>query len=467
MFASTRGNLDPGPYDYAGPQRTPAEPARPNANLYSYEPDPKDHSKHRIRQLTFLLNTERAPAFMHDGRIVFTVEKRLPGFAQTGLRRINLDGGDYHPLYGQRGSIGFRDVSQVVHLADKNFAAIFADRGVPARGGALGIFNRSMGIDLYSSDPKDYPADPSVMDSASLTAPDPAFFLHSLVVPDPSATGRVTGPTAGLYASPAPLPDARILASWGAASSSATFDGDYDVYVVDAATGARTRLAGAPGKADLEAVAVYGRPPRKVYTSSASEPNAYAVDESRPNATVLMNDADVIFSIMTQNTPTGRVVDGQLRHFELFEELPPPPEVTSMDQGGSYVATDEFGKVYVRRRSLGAVPIESDGSAHYAVTGGLPFVIKLEDTKLSAERKMPRFIAEHMMFSGGESVHEGFPRDAFDGFCAGCHGSISGRPVDNALKPDVLSRASDTIAFRKPPTVLDKAPAARGPVVGP
>jgi hypothetical protein len=191
------------------------------------------------------------------------------------------------------------------------------------------------------------------------------------------------------------------------------------------------------------------------------------MDESRPTADILMNDADVIFSLMTQNTPTGRAVDRDLRAFEIFEDLPPPPEVTSMDAAGPFVATDEFGKVYVRRRSLGTVPIEADRSAHYAVTGGLPFVIKLAETPLSSERRMPRVVAEHMMFTPGESVHEAFPRDAFNGFCAGCHGSISGRPLDAALKPDVLSRASDTVAFRKPPTVLDKPPSQRGPVVGP
>ncbi|MBI3435331.1 MAG: esterase-like activity of phytase family protein, partial [Proteobacteria bacterium] len=53
-----------------------------------------------------------------DGRVIMTVEKRLRGFHQLALRRINLDGGDYHPLFGQRGSVGYHAVSQVVQLAD-------------------------------------------------------------------------------------------------------------------------------------------------------------------------------------------------------------------------------------------------------------------------------------------------------------------------------------------------------------
>jgi len=459
VFASTRGNLDPAPYDYRGPQRTPADPSRPNANLYSFEPDPANPAARRVRQLTFLLNTERAPSFMADGRVVFTVEKRLPGFAQIGLRRINLDGGDYHPLFGQRGSVGYREVSQVVHLADLDFAAIFADRGVPDRGGAVGIFNRSIGPDLYSPDPKDYPLDASVLDPASLTAPDPRFFLHSLHLPDPAVSGRASASGVGLYTSPAPLPDGRVLVSHGLA-------GDYDVFVLDPASGAKERLAGAAGKADIEAVAVYGRAPRPVFRSTAGQANAYDIDERRPTAAVLVHDAPMILSLMMQNTPTGRVVDDGLRSFEVWEDLPPPTDVTSLAPG-PFVARDEHGSVYVRRRLLGVVPIQADGSTRFEITGGLPLVYKLPETQLSRERNLPRVVSEHVMFTPGESLHEGLPRRAFDGFCAGCHGSASGKGLDNALQPDVLSRASDTTAYRSPPARVTPSPAERGPVVGP
>ena len=45
---------------------------------------------------------ERLPNFMQDGRLIYTVEKREPNFYELALRRQNLDGGDYHPLYSQR-----------------------------------------------------------------------------------------------------------------------------------------------------------------------------------------------------------------------------------------------------------------------------------------------------------------------------------------------------------------------------
>jgi hypothetical protein len=443
VFASTRGNLSNAAYDYSGAQRTPADPSKPNANLYVYDGT-------NIRQLTYLLDMERAPSFMQDGRVIFTSEKREPGFYQLALRRINLDGGDYHPLYGQRGSIGFHEASQVVHLADKNFAAIFADPGTPHHAGKLGIFNRSIGVDFGSADAADYCVDPSVIDPSSPSSPEPAFFLHSLRFPDPSGT----------YVSPAPLPDQRILVSASDAS------GDFDVYVLDPDTGTKTKLVGAPGVSDVEAIAVYGRVVHPLYRSLPSEPNAYGMDDSLPYADVMLHDARVITSLAFQNTPTGRVRE-DLSSFEVWEELPPTPDVTSFAQGGAFVTSDQFGQVYVRRRSIGTVPVNDDGSAHYRVPGGLPLVMKLADTPQSKASNLPRWQRESFMFTPGESVHEAMRTEFFDGFCGQCHGSISGRPLDVAMRPDVLSGASLTSALGSSPTDLFLPPSQRGAPIGP
>ena len=467
VFASTRGNLEKAPYDYTGPQRTPADPSKPNANLYAYESDPKNAGAMRIRQLTFLLDLEREPAFMADGRIIFTIEKRLQDFHQLSLRRINLDGGDYHPLYGQRGSIGYYAVSQVVHMSDKNFAAIFADHGVPHRGGTLGVFNRSIGVDFGSTEASDYVLDPALASGTSPTQPNPSFFLHSLRIIDPAATGRAVQATTGFYTSPAPLPDGRVLVSFGAATDATTFTGDYDLFVMDVASGLRTPLLGAAGKADIEAVAIYGRPVRKAYKSAPTEPNAYGMDESRTTADVIVHDMSTISAILMQNTPAGRQLDPDLHSFRIYEELPPPLEVTSYDQGGANVVTDAFGKVYVRRRLLGEVPIGSDGSARYLLPGGLPLQLRLADTPMSAAKKLPRFLNEHIMFSPGESVHEAFRHEFFDSFCGQCHGAVSGKPVDVAMRPDIFAGASRTEALTKVPTNLDFPPPQRGEPSGP
>jgi hypothetical protein len=188
VFASTRGNLNDGPYDYKGAQRTPADPAKRNANLYVLEPDAG--GKPRVRQLTFLLNTERFPSFMSDGRVIMTAEKRAQGFYQLALRRINLDGGDYHPLFAQRSSIAYHEAAQVVELTDKNFVAIFSDPGATHGGGALGLFNRSLGVDFQSTNAADYTIDSSVLDPAAPASPEPAFLPPVASIPRSERVGQ-------------------------------------------------------------------------------------------------------------------------------------------------------------------------------------------------------------------------------------------------------------------------------------
>ncbi|MBX3201279.1 MAG: hypothetical protein KF894_24300 [Labilithrix sp.] len=463
VFASTRGNLSNAAYDYQGPQRTPADPTKANSNLYTLEPDPAAPAQTRIRQLTFLLNMERQPSFMNDGRIIFTAEKRAPGFYQLSLRRLNLDTGDYHPLYAQRGSIGYPEATQVVELADKDFATIFSSPGAPGvGGGALGVFNRSIGLDFTSPDPADYPEDPGVLDPSQLQAPDPAFFLRSLRFPDPASNARPGQPTSGFYTSPAALPSTSLLVSFEPGG------GDYDVYVMAPSTGAKTKLFGAPGSAEVDAVAVYARLPRPIFRSTLDEPNGHAlVFDGKPEAEIHVLDFRVLASLLFQNTPTGRVVDPDITTFNVYEDLPPTPEVDAMDKGGSFVATDAFGRVYVRRRLLGSAQVEADGSAKFSIPGGVPIVLELPPTKLSQERGLPRVQREAMSFSPGEYVHQSFRADLFGGLCGQCHGAISGRPIDAALQPDFITQASDTISRFKAPFDMNKPPGARGPITGP
>jgi hypothetical protein len=463
VFASTRGNLNDAPYDYKGPQHAPADVSKPNSNLYVFEPDPAAPSNMRIRQLTYLLNMERQPAFMTDGRIVFAAEKRAPNFYEVALRRINVDGGDYHPLYAQRGSIGYPEATQVVELADKNFATIFSVPATPGGGGAVGVFNRSIGIDFQSTDPADYPIDPGVLDFNQPQAPDPNFFLHSLRFPDRGANARPGKPTSGLYASPAVLPSPLMLVSFGAAADPGAFNGDYDVYTMDPVSGVKTKLFGDAGSAEVEAVAVYARAPRPIFKSSLDEPNGHTqVFDGRPEAEVHVVDFPVLASLLFQNTPTGRLIDPDIQSFTVYEDLPPIDPIDS-----SFFFKDAFGSVYVRRRLLGQAPLEDDGSVKFSVPGGVPFVLVLPDTKLSQSRSLPRVQREQMVFAPGEHLHQSFKASLFGNLCGACHGAISGRAVDAALDPDFVTQASATLARFQPPYDMNKPPGGRGPITGP
>ena len=139
-------------FDYAGPQRTPADPTKPNANLYVLEPDPKAQGKMRVRQLTFQLNMERFPSFMQDGRLIFTAEKRAPGFYQLALRRRtstaaittrSMRSGPASGTIKRRASWSSRT------RTSRPSSAITRRNTAAARSA---IFNRSIGVDFTSAD---------------------------------------------------------------------------------------------------------------------------------------------------------------------------------------------------------------------------------------------------------------------------------------------------------------------------
>jgi hypothetical protein len=454
VFASTRGNLDSSAFDYSGPQRMPEDPSKPNANMYVLEPD--GSGKKHVRQLSWQLNMERYPTFMQDGRVIYTVEKREPNFYQLALRRQNLDGADYHPLYAQRGSIGYQQATYVAELSHKDFAAIFSNQNAQHGAGALAIFNRSIGVDFTSQNASDYAVDPTVIDPNSPSSVEPTFFLHSLS----------SAATDGSYTSPSSLPDGVVLVSYGQGDP-ASFGGDYDVYWLDPSTGVKTKLLGNGGTAEVEAVGVFSRVPKGLFVGTGDEPNGNTTIQSGDNtADVTVLDMTALASLLFQNTPTGRPVEPDLSTFEVYEDLPPDVNgMKSMSDCGSNAFSDAFGQVCARRRIVGAVPVLPDGSAHFKIPGGLPMIIHLADDSES-KSGAPRWQREEMTFVPGEHSHQSFRGTFFNSLCGNCHGAISGHQVDVALNPDFLTEASSVAAAASAPEDLTGPPSGRGQIQG-
>lgn len=450
VFASTRGNImNAAAFDYHGPQRTPADPSRLNSNLYLLEDG-------KIRQLTFLLNQELSPAFMRDGRLIMVAEKRAPGFYQLAGRRMNLDGGDYHPLFGQRDTIGFDQLTDVVELTDKNFAAILSDNGAVHGAGTLAIINRSVGVDQLSTTPADYSQNP-----AAIGWPNPNFFQHSVRLLDPSATGKLSG-TQGAYRSPSLLPTQNLLASYaGNVVALDNFNGNFDIVEVDSNTGARTPLVTGPND-ELWPVAVAPRYNLRLFRSRLDEPNGatqvFDDDDHKGQAQITFLDAPVLSSLLFQNTRTGRTLPTGDLGLSLWEDFPPEKGVTSFDSASSgSVYSDDYGQVYVRRGLLGSPTVYADGSAGVLIRGGMPLVLQAR-VKLAADASATyHFQREEMQFYPGEVVRQGFRQPLFNGLCAGCHGSISGYEADISPNPDILTQASRVAAHDLSPNDLTRA----------
>jgi hypothetical protein len=435
VFTSTRGNvMNTAAIGYSGPRRTPADPSKLNANLYVRESDG------RIRQLTFLNNQELYPAFMRDGRLIFSAEKRAPDFYQLAGRRINLDGGDYHPLFGQRSSIDYTQLTDVVELADKNLAMILSEKGAERGAGALGILNRSIGIDQPSTNPADYLVDPD-----AIAAQNSDFFQHSLEIIDQAATGKLSG-TEGAYRNPTPLPDGRLLVSYApTATALDAFSGKFEIVVMNPETEARTALISHPTEDCLWPVAVYAKPNGGIFGSRFDEANGATRVGSGSTARVTVLDVGVLQSLLFQNARSRRPIPDR-PVLGVWESLPPEQGVTDYASGGSFVTSDRYGQLYARRHFLGNVPVHADRSAGMIIPGGLPIVLQGRVALADDATPTVHSQREEMQFYPGEDARQGFRQEQFDGLCGGCHGSVSGRETDIAIKPDILTSASQVTA---------------------
>jgi hypothetical protein len=443
VFTSTRGNVTNAQgFDYKGPQRSPADPSRLNANLYVSE-------ETSIRQLTFLLNQELSPSFMADGRLTMVTEKRANGFYQLAGRRENLDGGDYHPLFGQRATIGFRQVTDIIELPDKNFAAIFSDQGAAHGAGALGVVNRSLGVDQESAVPGDFTQDPG-----AIAWPNPKFYQHAVRILE--GNGKM-GATGDVYRNPTRLPNGKILVSYAPdVADLGNFDGPFSLVVVNPTSGERSAPVVSDAQSLLWPVAVYGRYSYGVYKSKLDEPNGATqvstnpADKVRSDITFL--DAPLLESLLFQNTRSKRDIPDPPSSLEIWEDMPPESSVKSFEQGGDAVVTDAFGKVYVRRRLLGSVSPLEDNSLHVALPGGAPIVLAPVVQLAADDAPTRHHQLEEMQFYPGEIVRQGFQRKLFNGVCGSCHGAVTGYDADISANPDILTQASRVVAKDTAPT---------------
>jgi hypothetical protein len=440
VFASTRGNVDCAEgLEPCGPSRTPAA-LTPNANLFVYEPG----AASRVRQLTFLLNQELQPAFMVDGRAIFTTEKREPDFHQFAGRRINLDGGDYHPLLAQRGQrLGFERATEINELSNRNFVFVASALAATHGAGAIVVMNRSIGPDQI-----DRPA----TDRAYIAA------FRALAGGGPIGRGG-----SGAFRSPAPLPGNRMIVSCDlGAGSHEQPSYDFDLCELDGASGAVRRIGGRPGTAEIEAVAIYGRTQLGVFTSRPDEANGHtSVDPAARDAVVHVQDFVMLETLLFTNTREGRPIDPNVGGFDVLVAKAPPPSARSFAEAGPNVVTDAYGPMYREYEFAGNVPLYADGSAKFRYRGGLPVLLRVTDRNgnpLQFGPGMPfsgeRIQREQMQFYPGERSNQGFQRRFFNAMCGGCHGSVSGRELDIGVDVDVLTSASVSTARDRAPVDL-------------
>ncbi|MFO0713806.1 MAG: hypothetical protein U0353_28385 [Sandaracinus sp.] len=423
VFASNRGDLEHG-HPERGATRTAAR-LEPNANLYVLDP-----VAGTLRQLTWLLDQELQPSFMGDGHVIYTAEKRARDFHQLALRRHLLDGGDFHPLYASRDSIGFESATEVMELLDGRFAFVGGELDTPDGAGSLVVFDRSIGPDQFDRDPTD------------------RRYFHSLTIALPGP-----GRGSGAFRSPAPLPTGTILVSCDLRAD-AVAPYDFDLCELDPRDGSVRVIQATPDRAEIEGMALFARAPRPIARSDGSEIDHPTFEDGARDAIVRFTDFPMIETLMFRNTREGRPIDHRIGGIELFESLPPPSTATSFGSlPAEHVVTDAYGTFYEEHRSIGSAMLLSDGSVRLRVPAAIPISfapLGLDGGPLDFEAGMPfsgRMIQrEAEQYSPGERITRSVPRRFFNSLCGGCHGSISGRELAVGVSLDVLTGASIDLA---------------------
>ncbi len=445
VFASTRGK--------SGPTESRKRPL-PQSDLWRVRIDPAtDAAMGSPEQMTFWSNSEISPAFMREGRVIMTTEKASSddgGFYQLSGRRQNWDLTDYHPLLAQRSqskyatltdlvmqspAIGYSAATDIREGNDGNFVLILSDvdattgnPALPGGGGALGVFNRSIG--------------PFEQGRAAADA----GYLPSLKIVDGgTATGHAGA--GALYRAPFYLPDGQIMASYTTTGSLA-----WSIVAVNPRTQQRTTLlAPGGGRAYVDAVLAYKYPARQLYNNRRQLVFGGSTTSDPAHAVVHFPDAPMTFTVLTGQLRRGRPVDAfrAARYLVVEQEGLCPSGSCSRTNG-----------LYESRTMLGRAELASDGSARIRVPSGTGVVLSLQDGNGNT---IVRMSEEHQL-GPGESISLGIRETItnaagenvrlFDAVCGGCHGSVSGRELDVLVTPDALTGASQSLSQNSDPTTI-------------
>lgn len=393
----------------------------PNADLYRVGPE-LDFA--RPERMTWLLNSELAPAFMQNGQLTFTAEKASAGFYQLSGRRINWDLTDYHPLLAQRAksddtfgmtrpSVDFERATEIRETLDRNFVFILSEPTAQGGGGALATFNRSLG--------------PFEAGRSELT------FLRSLQIVHVEAYGR--SGTQGVYRSPFPLLDGEILASYAPLVGDPAADVPrYDLVAVPGNGGTPRTLLPGGSLSFVEAALGYRRSSRLLFRNLPQLVFGGRGAGGSDTATVHFPDLPMLATLLGSNLRRGRNLDAfaTAAALKVYEERPP----SSASPDPAALMGPE--RVFTERRALGSAPLQSDGSVKALLPAGKPLILELIDGNGKALFTMTE---EHQL-GPGETISPGVSRRLFNGVCAGCHGSITGSELDVAVTPDALTGAS-------------------------
>jgi hypothetical protein len=326
---------------------------------------------------------------------------------------------------GTRPSVGYSSAVDIREGSNGDFLLIVSDtqasgaNALPGGGGALAIFNRSIG-----------PFETDRFDTG---------YLPSMRLVDGGrATGRAGAAVS--YRHPVSLPDGTIMVAYAPIASAA----DFEIAAIDPRFpyNRRTLITGAGG-VQVDPVLAYKHPPRKLYDNRRQLVFGGDASNDDPARAILhMPDAPVVFTLLTANLRRGRPVDAfrDAKYLAVYAEAMCPTTGCTANTNG----------IFQQRTMLGRAALRDDGSARISVPAGTGVVLELQDGNMKPIVTM----GEEHQLGPAERISMGVKANLFDAVCGGCHGSISGRELDVAVTPDALTGASQSLSQNASPTTI-------------